>query len=147
MSTSASLTMLNPLTVWITTNHEQVLKEWEYQTIQKLAFLKSQCLKATGSSGKETCNVGDLGSIPELGRSPRERKGYPFQYSGVENYMDCVVHGATKSWHDWATFNFTFALKATNLKYHRGKILHKFILNMKTTIANKQYVILHIANN
>ena len=40
-----------------------------------------------GSAGKEsTCNVGDLGSIPELERSPGEGKGYPLQYSGLENY-------------------------------------------------------------
>ena len=50
-----------------------------------------------GSAGKESfCNAGDLGSIPGLGRSPGERKGYPFQYSGVENYMDCIVHGVAK---------------------------------------------------
>ena len=43
-----------------------------------------------GSAGKEsTCNVGDLGSIPGLGRSPGEGKGYPLQYSGLENSMDC----------------------------------------------------------
>ena len=42
-----------------------------------------------GSAGEEsTCNVGDLGSIPGLGRSPEERKGYPLQYSGLENSMD-----------------------------------------------------------
>ena len=47
-----------------------------------------------GSAGKEsTCNVGDLGSIPGLGRSPGERKGYSLQYSGLENSMDCVIHG------------------------------------------------------
>ena len=41
------------------------------------------------SAGKEyTCNVEDLGSIPGLGRSPGERKGYPCQYSGLENSMD-----------------------------------------------------------
>ena len=41
------------------------------------------------SAGKEsTCNVGDLGSIPGLGRSPAEGKGYPLQYSGLENSMD-----------------------------------------------------------
>ena len=46
--------------------------------------------------GKEsTCNVGDLGSIPGLGRFPGEGKGYPFQYSGLENSMDCIVHGVT----------------------------------------------------
>ena len=44
-----------------------------------------------GSAGKEsTCSAGDLGSIPELGRSPGEGKGYPLQYSGLENSMDCL---------------------------------------------------------
>ena len=51
-----------------------------------------------GTVGKESaCNVGDLGSIPGLGRSPGEGKGYPLQYSGLENSMDCVVHGVAKS--------------------------------------------------
>ena len=51
-----------------------------------------------GSAGKESaCNAGDLGSIPGLGRSPGEGKGYPFQYSGLENSMDCRVHGVAKS--------------------------------------------------
>ena len=41
--------------------------------------------------------MGALGSIPVLGRFPGEGKGYPLQYSGPENSMDCVVHGVTKS--------------------------------------------------
>ena len=41
-------------------------------------------------------HVGDLGSIPGLGRSPGEGKGYPLRYSGLENSMDCIVHGVTK---------------------------------------------------
>ena len=42
-----------------------------------------------GSDGKEsTCNAGDLGSIPGLGRSPGEGKDYPLQYSGLENSRD-----------------------------------------------------------
>ena len=42
-----------------------------------------------GSAGKEsTCNAGDLSSIPRLGRCPGEGKGYPLQYSGLENSMD-----------------------------------------------------------
>ena len=50
-----------------------------------------------GSAGKEcACNVGDLGLIPSLGRSPGEGKGDPFQYSGLENSMDCIVHGGHK---------------------------------------------------
>ena len=50
-----------------------------------------------GLSGKDSaCNVGDLGSIPGLGRSPGEGKGYPLQYSSLENAIDCIVHGVTK---------------------------------------------------
>ena len=41
--------------------------------------------------------MGDLGSIPGLERCPEEGKGYPLQYSGLENSMDCIVHGVTKS--------------------------------------------------
>ena len=44
-----------------------------------------------GSAGKEsTCNVGDVGLIPGLGRSSGEEKGYPIQYSGLENSMDYI---------------------------------------------------------
>ena len=51
-----------------------------------------------GWAGKESaCNAGDLGSIPGLGRSPGEKKGYPLQYSGLENSIDCIVHGVVKS--------------------------------------------------
>ena len=50
------------------------------------------------SVGKEsTCNAGDLGSIPRLGRSPGEGKRYPIQYSGLENSMDCIVSGILQS--------------------------------------------------
>ena len=50
-----------------------------------------------GSAGKESaCNVGDLGSIPGLGRAPTEGKGYPLQYSGLENSMDRTVHGVVE---------------------------------------------------
>ena len=52
-----------------------------------------------GSDSKESaCNVGDLGLNPGLGRSLGEEKGYLLQYSGLENSMDCIVHGVTKSW-------------------------------------------------
>ena len=51
-----------------------------------------------GSAGQEsTCNVGDLGSMPGLGRSPGEGKGYPLQYSGLENFMDFMARGLTES--------------------------------------------------
>ena len=54
-----------------------------------------------GSAGKEsTCNVGDLGLIPGLGRSPGEGKGYPLQYSGLENSMDCKSMGSQRVGHN-----------------------------------------------
>ena len=50
-----------------------------------------------GSAGKESaCNAADLGSIPGMGRPPGEGKGYPLQYSGLENSMDCIVHGVAE---------------------------------------------------
>ena len=62
-----------------------------------------------GSAGNKcTCNVRDLGSIPGLGRSPGEEKGYPLQYSGPENSMDCIVHGVTKSQTQLSDFHFHF---------------------------------------
>ena len=61
------------------------------------------------SVGKESaCNALDLGSIPELGRSSGEGKGYSPKYSGLENSMDCIVHGGHKSQTRLATFTNHF---------------------------------------
>ena len=65
-----------------------------------------------GSDGKESaCNARDLGSIPGLGRSPGEGKGYSLQYSGLENSMDrgawrAIVHWVTKSWTELSDQHF-----------------------------------------
>jgi len=62
-----------------------------------------------GSGGKEsTCTVGDLDLIPGLGRSPGEGKGYPLQYSVLENSMDYIVHEVAKSWKRLSDFYFHF---------------------------------------
>ena len=60
------------------------------------------------SAGKEpTCNSGDLGWIPGLGRSPGEGKGYPVQYSGLENFIDCIVHGVAElDTTEWLSLSF-----------------------------------------
>ena len=59
-----------------------------------------------GSAGKDsTCNEGDIGSIPGLGRPTGEGKGYPLQYSGLENCMHCIVHGVAKRWTQLSDFN------------------------------------------
>ena len=62
-----------------------------------------------GSAGKESaCSVGALGSIPGLGRSPGEVKGYSLQNSGPEDSTDCIVHGVPKSW--LSDFHFHYKL-------------------------------------
>ena len=64
-----------------------------------------------GSDGKESaCNAGDLGSIPELGRSPGEGNGYPLHYSYLENPMDrgawwATVHVVSKNWTQLSDFH------------------------------------------
>ena len=64
-----------------------------------------------GSAGKESaCKSGDLGSIPGLGRYPEEGNGYPPQYSGLKNSMDCIVHGVTKSQTWLSDFHFHFTV-------------------------------------
>ena len=66
---------------------------WEDPMEKEKATHSSILELPSGSAGEEsTCNVGDLGSISGLGRSPGEGKGYPLQYSGLENFMDCIVH-------------------------------------------------------
>ena len=64
-----------------------------------------------GSAGEESAwNAGDLGLIPGLGRFPGEGKGYPLQYSGLENSMDCIVLGVAKSQTRLKGFQFHFTL-------------------------------------
>ena len=61
-----------------------------------------------GPDGKESvCSVGDLSLIPGLGRSPGEENSYSLQYSGLENSMDCIVHGVEKSRTRQSYFHFT----------------------------------------
>ena len=67
---------------------------WRRDRLPTPVFLGFPC----GSAGKESaCNAGDMGLTPGLGRSTGEGKGYPLQYSGLENSMDCIVYGVAKS--------------------------------------------------
>ena len=86
---------------WVTT------PSWLFGPLR--SFLYSSYLSEgfpCGSAGKEpTCNAGDLGLIPGLGRSPGGGKGYPLRYSGLENSTDCPW--GCRVGHDWVTFTFT----------------------------------------
>ena len=77
-----------------------------------------------GSAGKESvCSAGDLDSIPGLGRSPGEGKGYPL----LENSLDYIVHGVTNSWTRLSDFHFRCKYRApitsflACLWYHANK--------------------------
>ena len=84
-----------------------------------------------GSDGKESaCKAGDLGSVPGSGRSPGEAKGYPLQYSCLDNFMDkgawqAIVHGVTKSQTQLSDFHFHLLL---------GK---KAMINLDSILKNR----------
>ena len=101
-----------------------------------------------GSAGKEsTCNVGDLGFIPGLERSLGEGKGYPLQYSSLENSMDCIVHRVTNSQTWLSDFCFTSLLitrypgGATQSICHPGMFLQ---VNGWTMFATSFHNILYL---
>ena len=87
-----------------------------------MLFPISSFCNCCGSAGKETaCSAGDLGLIPELGRPPGEGKGYPLQYSGLENSRDYTVHGAAKDRTQLSDYHF-------HLRIFLGHILNEFLL-------------------
>ena len=78
-----------PFRSWVRKIH------WGRERLPTPVFLGFPC----DSADKESAhNEGDLGSIPQLGRSPGEGKGYPLQYSGLEKSMNCIIYGVAKKW-------------------------------------------------
>ena len=88
---------------WATFTYEQIRGAPVFQTVAIFG------LPYTSVGKESSCNVRDLGSIPGLGRSPGEGKSYPLQYSGLENSMDCIVHGVAKSQTWLSDFHFHFS--------------------------------------
>ena len=72
--------------------------------------------------------MGDLGLISGLGRSPGEGKGYPLQYSGLENSMDCIIHGLAKSQTCLSNFHFHFLF----MQHIRINVRQSIDVNMKS---------------
>ena len=97
------------------------ISSYTHRNIIFLCFAFSYSPTFSGvSAGKEsTCNTGDLASILGLGRSPGEGTGYPLQYSGLENSMDCIVVGSQRVGHDWglSDFHFHSPTKISNVCY------------------------------
>ena len=78
----------------------------------RLVYMGFPC----GSAGKESsCNVGDLGSVSGLGRSPGEGSSYPLQCSVLEKSMDSIVHGVKKSQTQLSNFYFSEGLRRLSL--------------------------------
>ena len=94
------------------------------------------------SAGKESaCNVGDLGLIPGFGRSPGEGKGYPVQYSGLENSMDCIVHGVAKNRTQLSNFHITSQHFMLNIKIlPQNIVMHPHILCAYLPCVLKIYI-------
>ena len=83
--------------------------------------------------------------MPGLGRSSGEGIGYPLQYSGLENSMDCIVRGVAKSRMDWATFTFIFMLTVGAAALINT---HSSFLHMCVCVCYEWgYIFLQIDNN
>ena len=88
--------------------------------------------------GKESaCNAGDLGSIPGLGRSSGEGIGYLLQYSGLENSMDCIVHGVAKNWTRLSDFHFQSMCVCVYIYIHTHTYMYN---NIHTHICIITYI-------
>ena len=105
--------------------------------MKELFPLKSQEGFPGGSKVKASaCNAGDLGLIPELGRSPGEGNGSPLQYSCLENPMDggawwATVHGVAKS--QILLSNLTnLKVKKDYESTHKNDLFFRFIMNYMT---------------
>ena len=94
------------------------------------------------NSPLSTCNVGDLGSIPGLGRSPGE---YPLQYSGLKNSMDCIIHGVTKS-RAWLS-KLHFHTFKTNSYFKKENSTLRVIQGFHHTYNNPVHLICHCNPN
>ena len=81
---------------------------WYFIVVLICIFLTISGASLMTQYKESICNVGEPGSIPGLGRSPGERKGYPLQYSSLENSIDYIVHGVTKSRTRLSNFHFTW---------------------------------------
>ena len=130
------------------TPHPQLIEDTAEQAFQceitKISFSGQKCVNPQlindfpcDSADKESaCKAGDLGLIPQWGRFLGERKGCPLQYSGLENFMDCIVHGVTKSW-TWLR-DFHFRNENYHFKFFFPLKMYYNLKNFKTNSEQLQ---------
>ena len=105
-----------------------ILRDRRWERLPNLGF-------PGGSAGKESaCNSGNLGLTLGLGRSPGEWNGYPLQYSGLGNSLECIVHEGTKSRTPLSDFHFH--MRKTDKKFKNNQQLKK---NSMFPSAKTQY--------
>ena len=109
---------MQEMPVWFLGQEYPLDIHWRRYRLPTLVFLGFP----GGSAAKESACNSDLGSIPGLGRSPGEGKGYPLQYSGLEKSMDCIVHRVPKSWTGQSDFHFLEKEVATHSRILAWKI-------------------------
>ena len=94
----SSVTMIVLFTYFLDCYRDNKLLTFHIRKLLSLTVVRLQGFPDISVGKESACNAGDPSSIPRLGRSARERKGYLLQYSGLENSMVCTVHGVAKSW-------------------------------------------------
>ena len=98
-----------------------IVREWA-------SFWASQVAPVIKNPPASAGDVRHEGSIPGLGRSPIEGKGYPLQYSGLENSTDWIVHGVAKSWAWPSDFHFAWNVPLVSLIFLKISSLSSFIV-------------------
>ena len=112
---------------------------WRRDRLPTPVFLGFPC----GSAGKESaCNVGDLGLIPGLGRSPGEGKGYPYpEFWPGEFHGLCKSMGLQGVGHDWATFTFSWGVVIGRIQVGRNRYPPHDIY---TLILSPPFIVSHL---
>ena len=119
----------------VLTQREDIGPSWTRALGMTRDELRREPIWHHSSAGKKsTCNEGDLGLIPGWGRSSGEGKGCPLQYSGLENSMDCIVHGVAKNQTQLSDFHFHLSILKKGLSWNRLTDLeNKFMVTRRET--------------
>ena len=84
------------LSIRLPLKREKTIRHRQHYTLCDV-FMEIEGVPGSSAGKESACNVGEPCLIPGSGRSPGEGNAYSLQYSGLENSMDCIVHGITKN--------------------------------------------------